>query len=105
CRPASSEIATKGMPRQTLAAITDQRAVQGSPRKLIGAWITPHWISTCEMIENWLSKIHQKASADRTVGTTQGSRMTARKKVFIGSFSFRISASQSPRPNFSTDAI
>jgi Flp pilus assembly pilin Flp len=25
-----------------------------------------------EMIENWLSKIHQKASADSTVGTTQG---------------------------------
>ena len=33
CRPASSEIATKGMPRQMLAAISDQRAGQGVPRK------------------------------------------------------------------------
>jgi hypothetical protein len=33
CRPASSEIATKGMPRQMLAAMVDQRAFQGSPRK------------------------------------------------------------------------
>ena len=29
CSPASSVIATNGMPRQTLAAITDQRAFQG----------------------------------------------------------------------------
>ncbi len=28
CSPASSEIATKGMPRQMLAAISDQRAGQ-----------------------------------------------------------------------------
>ena len=56
------------------------------------------------MIENWLSKIHQKASADSTVGTTQGSSTMARKKLFIGSFSFRSSASQRPSPNFSTEA-
>ena len=33
CSPASSVIVTNGMPRQTFAAITDQRACQGSPRK------------------------------------------------------------------------
>jgi hypothetical protein len=33
CRPASSEIATKGTPRQTLAAMVDSRAFHGSPRK------------------------------------------------------------------------
>ena len=104
CRPASSEIATNGTPRQTLAAITDQRAFHGSPRKLIGASISPHCISTQEMIENWLSKIHQKASAESTVGTTQGSRMMARKKLLIGSCWFRRSASQRPRPNFRTEA-
>ena len=87
-----------------MAAITDQRAFHGSPRKLIGCAISPHCISTQEMIENWLSKIHQKASAESTVGTTQGRSMIARKKLFNGSFSFRISASQRPRPNFSTEA-
>ena len=35
CRPASSEIATKGMPRQILAAISEKRAGQGVPRKSI----------------------------------------------------------------------
>ena len=34
-RPASSEIATNGMPRQTFAAISDQRAGQAEPRKSI----------------------------------------------------------------------
>ena len=33
CSPASSEIATNGIPRQTLAAIVDPRAIHGSPRK------------------------------------------------------------------------
>ena len=35
CRPASSVIATNGMPRQMFATISDQRAGQGVPRKLI----------------------------------------------------------------------
>jgi len=33
CRPASSVIATKGTPRQMLAAMVDSRAFHGSPRK------------------------------------------------------------------------
>ena len=33
CRPASSEIATNGMPRQMLAAISEKRAAHGLPRK------------------------------------------------------------------------
>ena len=33
CSPASSEIATKGMPRQMFAAMSDQRAGQAEPRK------------------------------------------------------------------------
>ena len=56
------------------------------------------------MIENWLSKIHQKASAESTVGTTQGRRMMARKKLLNGRFSLRISASQRPSPNFRIEA-
>src|SRR5690606_38065054 len=83
-RPASRQTATKGMPRQTLAAMTEARALFGSPRKLIGRSINPHSISTQEMMENWESKIHQKASAESTVGTTQGSRMIARKKFLKG---------------------
>ena len=55
CRPASSEMATKGMPRQTLAAITEARALLGSPRKLIGPSIQPSCISDQEMIENCAS--------------------------------------------------
>ncbi len=103
-RPASSEIATKGMPRQTLAAMTERRALVASPRKLIGVSMIPACISTQEMIENWLSKIHQKASADRTVGTTQGRRITARKKVLKGRCSFRMIASQRPSANFRIEA-
>ena len=94
----------KGMPRQTFAAITDQRAFHGSPRKLIGCEIQPHCISTHEMIENWLSKIHQKAIAESTVGTTHGRRTMARKKLLNGRFSLRISASHSPSPNFRIEA-
>ena len=34
CRPASSEIATKGMPRQMLAAISEKRAGQGAAEEV-----------------------------------------------------------------------
>ena len=33
CRPASRQIATNGMPRQMLAAISEARAWLGTPRK------------------------------------------------------------------------
>ena len=33
CSPASSVIATKGTPRQTLATMVEMRAFHGSPRK------------------------------------------------------------------------
>src|SRR5690606_32128912 len=104
CRPASSEIATKGMPRQTLAAITEARAFSGSPRKLMGASISPISISDQDRMENCESNIHQKASADSTVGTTQGNSTIARKKDLNGSASLRSSASQRPRTNFRIDA-
>src|SRR5437764_254898 len=97
CNPARSEIATKGMPRQTLAAMTAKRAFQLSPRKLIALWITPSLIGTHEMIENWLSYIHQKAIADRVVGTIHGSSSTARMNDLKAMFSLSSSASQSPR--------
>ena len=55
CRPASSEIATKGMPRQTLAMMTEVRAMVGSPRKSMYWWITPSFIRLQLMIENCAS--------------------------------------------------
>jgi len=50
--PASSEIATKGIPRQTLAAMSESRAFTGSPRKSIYLWISPSFISAQLTIEN-----------------------------------------------------
>ena len=42
-------------------------------------WLmSPSCFSDQEMIENWLSKIHQKASADSTVGTMNGNQHDAR---------------------------
>ena len=62
-------MATKGTPRQTLAAMTEKRAFHGSPRKSMYLSIRPIFISTQLMIENCASKIHQKAIADSAVGT------------------------------------
>ena len=61
-----------GTPRQILAKITQARAMFGSPRKLMFWSMRPEWRSDQEMIENWLSKIHQNAMAESTVGTTNG---------------------------------
>src|SRR5215203_419861 len=55
CNPASSVMATKGMPRQTLVKITVARALLGSPKKLIGDEISPSFISDHEMTENCAS--------------------------------------------------
>src|SRR4051794_37760876 len=104
CNPASNVIATNGMPRQTLAAMTEARAVFGLPRKLIGWSMMPSCIRVQERIENCASYIHQKAIAESTVGTTQGNSTTARKNAFHGSFSLSSSDSHSPNPNFNTDA-
>ena len=41
CSPASSEIAMKGTPRQTLAKMTEKREFQTSPRKLMFSVISP----------------------------------------------------------------
>jgi len=48
-------IATNGMPRQMLAAITDKRAFQGLPRKSMYLSIRPIFTSIQLMIENWAS--------------------------------------------------
>ena len=40
--------------------------------------ISPSCRSDQEMIENWVSKIHQNAIAESTVGTMNGIRTTAR---------------------------
>src|SRR5690348_7045428 len=84
CRPASSEIAMKGTPRQTLAKITLQRAFQASPRKLILVLISPRCFSDHDTIENCGSKIHQKATAESTVGTMKGISTTARISALSG---------------------
>src|SRR6476620_10914120 len=72
CNPASSVIATNGTPRQMLAKITQKRAQLASPRKLMFWLMKPSCLNDHEMIANWLSKIHQKARADSTVGTLKG---------------------------------
>src|SRR5882757_1502329 len=92
CNPASSVIATKGTPRQILAKITQPRAQVGSPRKLMFWVIKPRCFSDHEMIENCESKIHQKASADSTVGTMKGIKTSARSTALNGMFSFNNSA-------------
>src|ERR1043166_529630 len=92
CSPASSVIATKGTPRQILAKITQIRAHVVSPRKLMLWSRMPRCLNDQEMIENWESKIHQKASADSTVGTMKGISTAARSIALNGKFSFRSSA-------------
>ena len=51
--PASSEIATKGMPRQTLAAIRLHRAGHAEPMKSMFVSRSPSLIMPQEMMENW----------------------------------------------------
>ena len=77
-------MATNGTPRQILAKITDQRAFQASPRKSILVAISPSFRSDQEMIENWLSKIHQNAMAESTVGTMKGISTIARRIALNG---------------------
>ena len=52
CSPASSEIATKGMPRQMFAAISDQRAGQAVLMKSMFVSRRPSSMNIQEMIEN-----------------------------------------------------
>src|SRR6185437_7478658 len=80
CSPASSVIATNGTPRQILAKITDQRAFQMSPRKLMLVVIR------CILFSD------QETIAESTVGTMNGIRTTARMIALNGSFSFNNSA-------------
>ena len=77
-------MATKGTPRQMFAKITDQRAFQVSPRKSILVAISPSFRNDQDTIENWLSKIHQKAMAESTVGTMNGISTTARMIALNG---------------------
>ena len=55
CRPASSEIATNGIPRQTLATMVETRAFQGLPRKSMYLSIQPSLSSAQLMTENCAS--------------------------------------------------
>src|SRR5215831_1629055 len=102
CRPASSVIATNGTPRQILAKITDQRAFQVSPRKSIFVAISPILRSDHDTMENWLSKIHQNAIAERTVGTMNGISTTERISALNGMLWLSSSARYSPIANLNT---
>src|SRR3989442_15393187 len=84
CKPASNVMAMNGTPRQMFAKITDQRAFQVSPRKTILVAISPSFLSDQDTIENWLSKIHQKAMAESTVGTMKGISTIARTIALNG---------------------
>src|SRR2546430_12910417 len=64
--------------------LTDQRAFQVSPRKSILLAISPSLRSDHDTIENWLSKIHQKAIAESTVGTMNGISTRARTIALKG---------------------
>src|SRR6476620_1297672 len=100
CSPASSEMATNGTPRHTLAAMVDSRAFQGSPRKSICSLISPACRKLQDSTENCASYSHQKAIAESAVGTIQGSSTTARKNDWNGKRRLRSSASHKPSPNF-----
>src|SRR5437868_13966658 len=52
CRPARSEMATNGTPRRMLAAITDKRASQGSPRKSMYRSMRPIFVRVQLITEN-----------------------------------------------------
>src|SRR5262245_34913515 len=104
CRPASSVMATNGTPRQILAKITDQRAFHVSPRKSILLAISPSLRSDHDTIENWLSKIHQKAIAESTVGTMNGIRTTARTSALKGMLWLSSSACKKHSLNMNTRA-
>src|SRR5262249_19614010 len=92
-------MAMNGTPRQILAKITDQRAFQVSPRKSILVEISPIFLSDQDTIENWLSKIHQKAMADSTVGTMKGTSTSARMIALNGICWFSSSARYRPTAN------
>src|SRR6478752_6174005 len=85
CSPASNVMATKGTPRQILAKITDQRAFQTSPRKLMFSVMSPIFRNDQEMMENCGSNSHQNAMAESTVGTMKGISTTARIIALNGS--------------------
>ena len=55
CKPASSVMATNGIPRQMLAAMTDARALFGSPRKSMLLSKMPVATKNQLMIESWAS--------------------------------------------------
>src|SRR5690242_14514646 len=84
CSPASSVMATKGTPRQMLAKITDKRAFQGSPRKLMLCEMSPSCLSDQEIMENCGSNSHQNAMAESTVGTMNGMSTMARINALNG---------------------
>ena len=69
CSPANKVIATNGTPRQILAAMVENRAFQGSPRKSMYAVMKPIFTKAQLMMENCESKSHQNAIADKAVGT------------------------------------
>src|SRR5665213_3139253 len=86
CNPANRVMATKGTPRQILTKVRHQRAFQGSPRKSMYCLISPSLTRLHEMIENCASKIHQKAMAESTVGTTNGMSTIERRSALNRKF-------------------
>src|SRR5258708_39977890 len=94
CRPASSEIATNGTPRQMFAAVTESRASQGSPRKSMYRSIRPIFESVQLTTENWEAQIHQNAMGDGAGHTTNGGGTIARLHGWNGTGRLKGSASQ-----------
>src|SRR5215217_5762629 len=95
-------MATKGTPRQMLAAMSERRAFHGSPRKSMYWLMSPIFVRVQDRIENCASYSHQKAMAESAVGTMKGSSTMERKNDLKGRLRLSSIASHRPRANLMT---
>src|SRR5436190_8496286 len=103
CRPASSEMAKNGTPRQILTTMIEVMARSGSPSQLMRWVMNPSWNSAQLMTLKVGSNIHFQAKVDSTVGMMKGSRMKARTSALP--LKWRLSSIVSHRPSDSLDRV
>jgi len=80
--PATSTIAAKGNPRQTLTAITDVTASPGSPSQFGHPWIRWRCVPTQLTALNWESSIHLHESTLMVMGRVHGRTISDRISFF-----------------------
>ena len=105
CRPASSEMAKNGVPRQMLTKITEPIASAGSPRKPEAGKGIPSGRNSHGSGVSVAWKISTKANVDSAVGTIYGSSTLARMTARNGKYWFMTSARARPRPSLKTVAV